>query len=449
MLTKEENELLTRTGPGTPMGELIRRFWTPALLSEELPGPDCPPVRVTLLGEKLIAFRDSLGRVGLVERYCSHRGADLFWGRNEELGIRCVYHGWKFNVEGECVDVPNAVVPQAFKDKCKLRAYQTHEGGGMIWAYMGPREHLPPLPHFEFLNVPSSHYYVTKFRAEGNWLQSQEGECDSGHVSFLHRYVNADGVSAGSTGGTTYASQFPLVNWAVEDTDYGLMMAAQRDLGDGRAHWRANLLLMPHTIPIATVRGVTMTCHIRVPIDDESSWLYRPRWHPSRPLTSAELALFQHGGEDYPEMIPGTYISKENQQNDYLIDRALQRNFSYTGIKSLAAQDMAVQSDQAGVVADRTLEHLVSSDQAVIMMRQKLLKAVRDLQAGREPPEAHRPDKYNVRALDLVISKDSDWRVEMARAMSLELSWVSGLVENDDRPGEAHMYLDRSRKVPA
>lgn len=444
MLTKAENELLTRTGPGTPMGELFRRFWTPALLSEELPGPDCPPVRVTLLGEQLIAFRDSQGRVGLVERYCSHRGADLFWGRNEELGLRCVYHGWKFDVHGMCVDVPNAVVPQAFKDKCKLRAYPTHEKGGMIWTYMGPPQHMAALPHFEFLQVPSSHYYVTKFRAEGNWLQSLEGECDSGHVSFLHRYVNVDGVSAGSTGGTNYASRFPLVNWEVDETDYGLMMAAQRDLGDGRAHWRANLLMMPHTTPIATVRGVTMTCHIRVPIDDESSWLYRPRWHPARPLTAAELALFNHGGEDYPEMIPGTYIPKENRDNDYLLDRSLQRNFSYTGIKSLAAQDMAVQCDQAGIIADRTREHLVSSDRAVIMMRQKLLKSVRDLQNGQEPPEARRPDKYNVRALDLVVSKDADWRKEMARAMSLDLPWVSGPPEDELQSGGRYMSLERS-----
>lgn len=425
MLTKEENELLTRTGPGTPMGELFRRFWIPALLSEELPGPECPPARVALLGEKLVAFRDTQGHVGLLDRYCSHRGADLYYGRNEENGLRCIYHGWKYDVAGNCLEVPNATVPRAFLEKCKLRSYPVQEKGGMIWAYMGPADRMPELPHYEFLNVPASHYYVTKFKADGNYLQSLEGECDSGHVSFLHRYVKREGVSAASAGGANYVSTVTHVNWEVEETDYGLMMAAQRDLGDGRANWRANLLFLPHTTPIATVRGVTMTCHIRVPIDDESSWLFRPRWHPSHPLTEAELAMFKHGGEDYPELIPGTYLTKENRNNDYLQDRAAQRNFNYSGIKSLAAQDMAVQYDQAGVIADRTRENLVSADRAIIMMRQKLMKAARDLQAGKEPPEASCPERFNVRAMDIVIPKDADWKREMEKAMLPDLPWVA------------------------
>jgi phthalate 4,5-dioxygenase oxygenase subunit len=425
MMSKEENELLTQTGPGTPMGNLFRRFWIPALLSEELSGPNCPPVRVTLMSEKLIAFRDTDGKVGLLDRYCSHRGADLFYGRNEERGIRCVYHGWKFDVQGRCREIPNAAVPQAFMDKCKLKSYPTQEKGGMIWAYMGPPELMPELPHYEFLQQPDSHYYVSKFKADGNYLQSMEGECDSGHVGFLHRYLQQDGVSAASAGGQNFVTKVAHVSWQVEETDYGLMMAAQRDLGDGRANWRANLFLLPHTVPIATVRGVTMTCHIRVPIDDESSWLYRPRWNPSRALTDAELSQFRHAGEDYPELIPGTYITKENKSNDYGMDRTAQRYFSYTGIKSLAAQDMAVQYDQAGVIADRTRENLVSADRAVIMMRQKLLKAARDLQAGKEPAEASRPEKFNVRAMDIVVAKDADWKREMETAMAPERPWVA------------------------
>lgn len=425
MLSHEDNELLTRTGPGTPMGELFRRFWIPAVLSEELPGPDCPPVRVTLMGEKLVAFRDSDGKIGLLHRYCSHRRADLFHGRNEEGGLRCVYHGWKYDVEGRCLDTPNARVGQAFKDKCKIRAYPTLEKGGMIWAYLGPRELMPELPLYEFLQVPPSHYYVSKFLVEGNYFQSLEGEADSGHVTFLHRYLGGERVAAGSTGGMPHVSRVGVVHWEVEETDYGLLMAAQRDLQDGRAQWRANLFLMPHTVPIATPRGVTMTCHIRVPIDDESSWLYRPRWHPARPLTEKELADFKHGGEDYPELIPGTYIPKENKSNDYLIDRAAQRRFSFTGIRSLPAQDMAVQSDQAGVIADRSGEHLVPSDKAIIVLRQKLLKAARDLREGKEPPEARRPEKYNVRAMDIVIPKEADWKQEMEAAMSPDIPWVA------------------------
>lgn len=425
MLSREDNELLTRTGPGTPMGNLFRRFWIPALLSAELPGPDCPPVRVTLMNEKLIAFRDTQGRVGLLERYCRHRGADLFFGRNEENGLRCVYHGWKYDVEGGCVDTPNAEVPQAFKDKCTARSYPTIERGGMVWAYLGPRELTPELPRYEFLQVPESHYYLGKFMVHGNYFQSLEGEADSGHVTFLHRFLGRETVAAGSTGGAPHVSRIGVVHWEVEETDYGLMMAAKRDLQDGRAQWRANLLLMPHTVPIATPRGVTMTCHIRVPIDDESSWLYRPRWHPSRPLTEREISEFKHGGEDYPELIPGTYIPKENRHNDYLIDRAAQRRFSYTGIRSLPAQDMAVQTDQNGIIADRTRENLVAADKAIIVLRQKLLKAARDLQNGKEPPEARRPESYNVRAMDIVIPVDGDWKREMEAAMSLDRPWVA------------------------
>jgi phthalate 4,5-dioxygenase oxygenase subunit len=418
MLSKEDNELLTRTGPGTPMGELFRRFWTPALLSEELPAPDCPPVRVSILGEKLVAFRDSEGRVGLLDRYCTHRGADLFYGRNEESGIRCVYHGWKFDIEGRCLDVPNATVGQAFKDKCRTRSYPTQEKGGIVWAYLGPRHLMPELPHYDFLQVPPSHYYVSKFRADGNWLQSVEGEADSGHVGFLHRYLQSESVSAASAGGLPYVSRVNIVNWEVEETDYGLILAARRDLGDGRANWRANLFLMPHTSPIATVRGTTVTSHIRVPIDDESSWLFRPRYNQVRPLTEAELAMFRYGGEDYPELIPGTYVPKENPSNNFLIDRAAQRKFSATGIKSLAAQDMAVQYDQAGVIADRTRENLVSSDKAIIMLRQKLLKAVRDLQAGKEPPEVRCPEKFNVTGVDIVLPVNADWKRELEAAIS-------------------------------
>jgi len=425
MMTKEDNEMLTRTGADTPMGVLFRRFWIPALLSEELPGPDCPPLRVMLVGEKLIAFRDSQGRVGLTERYCSHRGADLFYGRNEESGLRCVYHGWKFDVNGRCLEVPNAKVPQAFIDKCAITAYPIVEKGGILWAYMGPPELKPELPMYHFLQVPESHYYVSKILVDGNYFQSMEGEADSGHVGFLHRFVNTSGSSAGSTGGNNYVNQVKHVHYEIEDDDYGLMMAARRDLPNGDGHWRANLFLMPHTVPVATPRGVTMTTHIRVPIDDEHSWLYRPRWHPDRPLTEAERTALKHNGEDFPELIPGTYVPKENKSNNYLIDRAAQRNFTFTGIKSLPAQDMAVQADQHGVIADRTQENLVSSDRAIIMMRQRLLAAARNLQNGKEPPEASRPEAYNVRAMDVIIPAGVDWRIAMASAMAVDKPWIA------------------------
>ena len=207
MLSANDNELLTRTGAGTPMGDLFRRFWAPVLIATELPEPDCPPVRVGVLGEELVAFRDTTGAVGLIEGRCPHRGAGLYWGRNEECGLRCIYHGWKFDVNGNCLDMPSEPPESQFREKVGVAAYPTREWGGYIWAYMGPPElPLPELPQFEWAHVPESHRYVSKKLQECNWAQSVEGAIDTAHFSFLHmlvdlppdapaalRYMKADG----------------------------------------------------------------------------------------------------------------------------------------------------------------------------------------------------------------------------------------------------------------
>src|SRR5579862_8306075 len=162
MLTREENELLTRTGPGSPMGSVMRRYWVPALLSWELPEPDCPPVRLQLLGEPLVGFRDTSGRVAILDEHCAHRKASLFLGRNEEPGLRCVFHGWKYDVDGQCVDMPCEPPESRFAEKIQLKAYPTLELGGIIWAYMGPKSKLPPAPKFDWTQVPETHRQVTK-----------------------------------------------------------------------------------------------------------------------------------------------------------------------------------------------------------------------------------------------------------------------------------------------
>src|SRR5579864_5826858 len=186
MFSKEDNELITRTGPGTPMGNVFREYWLPAMLSRELPSPDCDPVRVMLLGERLIAFRDTNGKVGLLQNHCPHRGASLFFGRNEEGGLRCVYHGWKFAIDGTCVDMPNEPAESDFKSKVKALAYPTRERNGVIWAYLGPREHPPELPDIEANNLPEGTWMVTAIQRESNWLQGLEGDIDTSHFSFLH-----------------------------------------------------------------------------------------------------------------------------------------------------------------------------------------------------------------------------------------------------------------------
>jgi len=186
MLNEQDNELLTRVGPGTPIGSLMRQFWLPALLSSELQGPDCNPVRVLLLGEQLIAFRDSNGRVGLIDNYCPHRGASMFFGRNKECGLRCVYHGWKFDVDGNCVDMPNEPPESNFKHKVKVTAYPCRERGGVVWTYMGPRTPPPPLPDLDPNMLPDGQWFVGPILSECNWLQALEGDIDTSHLGFLH-----------------------------------------------------------------------------------------------------------------------------------------------------------------------------------------------------------------------------------------------------------------------
>ena len=192
MLSQEDNELITNTNRGTPMGEVFRRFWIPVLMSEELPGPDCTPVRVQILGETLTAFRDTLGRIGLIDANSPHRGAPTFFGRNEDCGLRCLYHGWKYDVDGNCVDMPN--IPQeeaeSYRRRIHILSYPCFEGGNLVWAYMGPPDRKPPVPEFEWLNLPKDHIYVSKFQIDCNYLQAMEGDFDDSHAIFLHSTLN-------------------------------------------------------------------------------------------------------------------------------------------------------------------------------------------------------------------------------------------------------------------
>ena len=192
MLSQKENELLCQVGPGTLMGDLFRRFWLPALLSTELPEPDCEPVRLRLLGENLVAFRDSEGRVGVVDNFCPHRRASLFYGRNEEGGLRCIYHGWKFDVNGDCVDMPSEPAESNFRDKVKVKSYAAEDFGDVIWIYMGPPELKQPLPQFEWARVPANQRRVQRWIQDCNYMQALEGDLDSTHVSFLHRWMDPD-----------------------------------------------------------------------------------------------------------------------------------------------------------------------------------------------------------------------------------------------------------------
>jgi phenylpropionate dioxygenase-like ring-hydroxylating dioxygenase large terminal subunit len=400
MLSQNENELLCHTGPGTPMGEVFRRFWLPVALSCELPKPDCPPVRLRILSEDLVGFRDTSGRVGLLARYCPHRGASLFFGRNEEGGLRCIYHGWKFDVTGSCVDMPNEPAECGFKDKIRQTAYPTREAGGVIWAYMGPKATMPELPQLEWMLVPQNHVYVHKRFQHCSYLQNVEGEVDSSHVSFLHREFRPEKFEAAIAGQVLLArAKDSAPKFFVEETEYGLAIGARRNWDADHYYWRLTQFLMPSFTLIPSEAGSPINFTAAVPVDDMNMVGFTVTWLPDRPMSGDDIRVIESWTGACAEVDPKTFEPVANRANDYLIDREKQRSENFTGMRGIREQDMAVQEDQhGGPVADRTKEHLGASDAGVIALRLRLLKAARALQAGKEPPEPRCAGAYRVRA---------------------------------------------------
>ena len=423
MLTREENELVVNTNKGTPMGELFRRFWLPVSLASELPGPDCDPVRQRVLGEDLILFRDSSGRPGLVDAYCPHRGAPMFFGRNEENGLRCVYHGWKFDVEGACVDLPNAPEGETFKQKVRIDAYPCVEKGGLIWAFMGPKDKQPPFPAFEWCDLPKENVYVSKFRLECNYLQAMEGDYDPSHGMFLHTTLDQNQNSNPGnrfTNPITQNRQLPLNSigkFGPVESESGLLFVGSRPLADGRQLVNASPWMMPIFCTAGIAGPDIFSSNMRIPIENESLMFYRLRWS-HQPIPAKDIAEYSWGGYVYPEMIPGSWKSKDNVYNDYGIDRVAQRNFSYTGIKTFPLQDIAMMENQWGPIAERTKEHLTSSDVHIIGVRRKLIRTARALMEGTEPTEPWRPEAFAFHTASVVVSPDEDADAAVAQAIA-------------------------------
>jgi phthalate 4,5-dioxygenase oxygenase subunit len=407
MLKQNENERLCRTGPETPMGNVIRRYWIPALLSEELPEADGSPVRVKLLGEELVAFRDTNGKIGLIDAYCPHRRAHLFWARNEECGLRCVYHGWKVDADGNCVDMPNEPEESNFKTKVKTIAYPTYEKAGIVWTYMGPDLEVPPVPDFEWMRASETHRLVSKSFEAANYLQALEGGIDTSHVSFAHNNEITDKNRAFSR------SKAPKLE--VEKTGYGFVYAGIRDLKDEGDYIRAYQFILPfHQLrpaimnnQIPTIRG-----HIWVPIDDESCYVYNFMYSADKsiPLTP-EYNLQQEisHGRGPEDMLPG-YRLKRNPSNDYLIDRQLQRTKTFTGITGIATQDYALQETMEKPFLNRTKERLGTSDTAIIVARQLLLEATQDIENDKQIRGLDPTHYRNVRSCEKILKKGQQWR---------------------------------------
>jgi phenylpropionate dioxygenase-like ring-hydroxylating dioxygenase large terminal subunit len=406
------------------MGNLMRCFWQPFALSTELPRIDSDPIRVRLLGEELVAFRDTDGRVGVLPHNCPHRGASLFFGRNEEAGLRCVYHGWKFDVDGACVDMPNEPEESDFKHKVTANAYPTVERGDVVWAYLGSKQVPPPAPpELEWAHVPESHRIVTKRLQFCNYLQNVEGEVDSSHVSFLHsRNTMADSAGIRSDDARNslpnYMARDRAPHFFVLPTDYGVLIGARRDAESDSYYWRITQFLMPTYTMIPSPVGSPISFTGATPMDDKTMMGFTVTWHPERPLTAHERAQIESWTGVHTEVDPRTFKPLRNRGNDYLIDRTVQRSGrSYTGIRGIREEDLAVQ-ESMGDVCDRTTEHLGSADLAVIAMRRRLLEAVRSLaERGEVPYEAANADSYRVRSAALVLPREVEWHTGAASAL--------------------------------
>ena len=413
MLSAADNELLTRTDRDQPMGQFFRRFWQPVALSEELHEPDGTPVRVNILGEELVAFRDSQGQLGLLDAHCPHRGADLFFGRNEDCGLRCVYHGWKFATDGTAVDLPNVPAEAPMQNTRRAEAYPVCERGGFVWAYLGPRsDDGPEPPDLEFTMVAPEHRYVTKQLTECNWAQVMEGDLDTSHFSFLHMPApsvpsNENPDAPADVRRLTMIRNDPMPDFTIKEHDVGFIVGGARVSDNGQRYWRMTQFMLPsHGTGPSTLPGETYLGFTIVPITDQACWVYTYAWNPERPLADDERARFAAGHAVFAALDAG-HRPLANRSNDFLIDRQDQKHRTYTGVKGLAEQDAMVQQSQ-GYIVDRTRENLTKTDAAIVRFRRRLLEAAKALAAGHEPAAPRQPRHYCARPGSWFSDADND-----------------------------------------
>ena len=429
MLSLADNDLLTKVGPGTPMGDVMRQYWIPAFMSKELPDNDSDPLRIRLLGENLIAFRDTVGRLGLVANSCPHRGASLFYARNEKGGLRCVYHGWKFDVSGNCMDMPSEPVESNFKGKIHAKAYGIQERNGIAWAYLGKLKgaDMPSLPDLESTMLNAEHTEIWTAQRDCNYMQGLEGDIDTSHLGFLHLgAIRPEEAPAKSFNYYTVADRAP--RYHVIDTDSGTMYAAYRPAEQDTYYYRFAQFLMPCFTMIPTnALGIQVITRAWVPLDDDHTMFWTisaptaKGEKASGPRTAATGATFSGTarGPVYLENTTGwlgRWRLANNEDNDYGLDRAKQRAGkdsgvagSYTGIEGIHLQDQAI-TESMGSVYMRTQEHLGTSDAMVIKTRRRLIGAAKALRDhGAPPPGAADPTVYRVRSGGTILPRDVDW----------------------------------------
>lgn len=432
MLSREDNELLCRVGPRTPMGELMRQYWIPALPSTEFAEADGPVKRMRLLGENLVMFRDSLGRMGAMAESCPHRGASLYFGRNEECGLRCAYHGWKFDINGMCLDLPTEPDDrkrELFRAKIRARAYPCRDVNHMVWIYMGPRKEPPPFPTFEVNTLPTTHVARPNIMMEeANWLQNIEGDLDSAHLDWIHRRLKADSPkpSVGMRGFWNPGGKAPTLD--VVTTEYGAYYTAKRALPDGFEWHRINQFVFPFHSMITLGAPDLVGLRSFVPIDDEHMMLITQAGHVTceirdeDPLGSAN-AFDEVGGYVERTHDPRSYfLTRANKRNDYMRDREIEKDTMFNGVPFVMnLQDRAMtelMTNAAGEpIYDRTQEHLGSSDAMVIAVRRQLIQAVLRLQdGGSVPANVDNVVLDRVRPASLRLPVNADWKSISAAA---------------------------------
>ena len=404
-MSPEMSQTLTQTSAGTPMGNLMRRYWVPVVMSSEIAEADGPQVRVQIMGEKLLAFRDSDGLPGLISEFCSHRGVSLFFGRNEEKGIRCSYHGVKFDRLGNCVDVPSA--PQMC-EKMKIVGYPCIERGGVVWAYMGPAEHSPAEPEVEWCTLPPSHVFVSKRWQRSNYLQAMEGGIDTAHVSYVHSMdVTTDPMHRGVKA-LDYIKADGNVVFNIEKTEFGMTLLGRRMGEPDSYYWRITQWLFPWYTLIPPFGDHALGGHVWVPIDDHNCWAWSINYRPEAPLGEEELHHMHEGRGIHNEYeAPGSFIPKANSDNDYLIDRQAQKERRlYSGVAGIAAQDYSLQ-ESMGPIQNHAEEKILPTDRGIVMARRMLYEAAIDLGKGATPP-ALNATAQRVRAAGVLLDKAQD-----------------------------------------
>jgi phenylpropionate dioxygenase-like ring-hydroxylating dioxygenase large terminal subunit len=393
MISQEENNLLTQTGPGTPSGELLRRYWQPVALSEELPQRGAP-VKVRIMGEDLVLFRDDQARPGLLGLHCSHRGTDLSYGRVEDGGLRCLYHGWLYDICGRVLEQPGEPGGGANRNEIRHRAHPCEEFGGVIFTYMGPGE-APLLPNYEFLSVPAEYRTVTKLCEECNHLQGNEGNIDPVHLSFLHQNLNEAQVArqrivpGSDTTDNKLLGEDIAPTIEVEVTDYGLRIYTLRIAGRDKHYLRVTNFVMPNlSVFGGSTVGAGYSIHWHVPIDDTHHWKYIFAFSRDKPLDDFMRTRSR------AELNADSRLTR-SRSNRYQQDRDSMKTQAFTGMGFNFQAHDAFATESQGPVQDRTAEHLVSSDKAIVAARKLLLKAMKDANDGRDPQHVIRDPKTN------------------------------------------------------